>query len=285
MTLLTEDEHTMSKAFEMAAEPMTSSELDRWLQGKIPRRHLAVPFGGPNPSKATPLGVDNEGEWFDEDTDLYGDPRELPSLHKSRNRLVDWHHVVAVPSRYKDNLMGGAVLGYMQLDKEPSVEEIEGEKFYGVWADMWANVGEHRRLAIGALERRNAALYGSSVPVAKATQIAPSGHIDVWPLRFQAITTDPVNRLAVLPPLAKAELADFPNLADIPVGALRAYLAGEDDLVHDLQPTSPRGEAGAKAGRVLSGVNETDIDEAVATLLGAADRLRAVLARHRKEQP
>lgn len=276
----------MFKAFEMPAEPMTSSELDRWLQGKIPRRHLAIPFGGPHKSKASPLGVDSDGEWFDEDSDLYGDPRQLPQLHKSRSRLVDWHHVVAVPRQFTDptGVMTGAVLGHMEMDKEPSTEEVEGEKFYGLWADMWARVGEHRRYAIGALERRGASLFGSSVPVAKATRIDPSGHIDVWPVRFQALTIDPRNRYSVLPPLAKAELTELPYLADLPVDALRAYLAGEDDLVADLRSTSAQGENGAKAGRVLSGVNESDIDEAVQVLLGAADRLRAVLGRQRKDQ-
>lgn len=276
----------LAKAVEMAAEPMTTSQLDRWLQGKIPRRHLAVPFGGPNPSKASPLGVDNQGEWFDEDTDLYGDAKaypELRPLHESRHRLVDWHHVTALPRQFSDptRVMDGAILGYMTLDKEASTEEIEGEAYYGVWADIWANAGEKRRLALGALERRNATIFGSSVPVAKAAVIAPNGHIDVWPIRWQGLTVDPVNRRAVLSPLAKAELNDYSNIAELPVGALRAYLTGEDNL-GDLRSTSAQGEIGAKAGRVLSGVNEQDLDDAVTALEQALDRARGVLSRARE---
>lgn len=273
------------KAFETVAEPMTTSELDRWLQGKIPRRHLAIPFGGPFYSKASPLGVDKEGEWFDEESDLYGG---IPELVKSRKRLVDFHHMASGVPGYSDptGVMNGAVIGYMDLDREPSAEEVEGEKYYGLWADMWARTGEHRRLAIGALERRNTRLYGSSVPVAKATVINPTGHIDVWPVRFQAITIDPINRFAVLPPLAKAELPT--NIADLPVEALRAFLAGEDDLAALRLPSS-QGAAGAKAGRVLSGVNESDIDEVLAAIdamhAQASELLRAVLARHRKDTP
>ena len=131
------------------------------------------------------------------------------------------------------------------------------------------------------LERRGVPLYGSSQPLQKAVQIdRKSGHIDVWPVRFHTITTSPQNTHAVLPPM-KADLLDSPYLADLSVGALRAFLS-DDNLGHDLLPTS-RGEAGAKAGRVLSGVNEADIDEAIAQLLGAAEKMRTVLARHRKE--
>lgn len=269
------------KTYPMKAEPMTAKELDLWLQGRIPRRHLAIPFGGDIPSKATPLGVDKEGEWFDEDTDLYG---PFPTLRQSRDRLVDWHHVTTVKG-YRDpgGVMQGAFLAKMTLDEEPSTEEVEGEKYYGVWANLWANLAEHRRYAIGALERRNIPLYGSSVPVAKAVQIDErTGHIEVWPVRFHTITTSPINTRAVLPPLAKADLLDDPSLADLPVGALRAFLTGEDDLTH-LRSTSAQGENGAKAGRVLSGINESDIDEAVQALLGAADRLRSVLGRQRRE--
>lgn len=270
------------KTYPMKAEPMSTRQLDLWLQGRIPRRHLAIPFGGDIPSKASPLGVDKEGEWFDDATDLYG---PFPALRQSRDRLVDWHHVTTVKG-YRDpgGVMNGAFLAKMTLDEEPSAEEVEGERFYGVWADLWANLSEHRRLAVGALERRNVPLYGSSVPVAKAVKVAPDGHIDVWPVRFHTITTSPINTRAVLPPLAKADLLDDPTIADLPVGALRAFLTGEDDLTN-LRSPSAQGESGAKAGRVLSGVNEADIDEAVEALLAASEKLRSVLGRHRKDQP
>lgn len=257
------------KTWELKAETMTTGQLDRWLQGKIPRRHLAIPFGGPI------KGRDLDGEFFDADSDLYG-----PLRAYGRERLVDWHHVTFTGNADPvGNTMKGAILGRIVLDPEPSEEEVDGVTFEGIWADFWANAGEKRRSLVAALERRNVPLYGSSQALAKATRIGPDGHIDVWPVTFHTITTTPQNTHAVLPAL-KASLDD-PYLAELSVGALRAFLAGADDLTH-LQPTSPRGEAGAKAGRVLSGVNERDLDEAVTALEQALERARTVLTRARE---
>lgn len=270
------------KSWEMKAEPLTTSQLDRWLAGKMPRRHLAIPFGGPIAKADAPLGADPEGEWFDADTDLYG---PFPWLRQSRERLVDWHHTTfGAHGGYEDptGVMKGAILGRIILDAEPSEEEIDGETYAGVWADFWANAGEKRRSLVAALERRSAPLFGSSQPVAKAVRIDPSGHIAVWPVRFHTITTSPINPYAVLPPM-KASILDDPYLAELSVGALRAFLTGEDNPTSDLLPTSSRGEGEAKAGRVLSGINEQDIDEAVNAMLGAAERLRNVLSRQRME--
>lgn len=263
-----------AKAWEMKAEPMTAGQLDRWLQGKIPRRHLAIPFGGPIPSSHSKAGVDLDGEYFDEATDLYG---PFPWLRASRERLVDWHHVTFGDRTDPQGTMKGAILGKIVLDSDPSTEDIDGEPMAGVWADFWANAGEKRRQLVAMLERRNVPLYGSSQPVQKAVAIdAKTGHIDVWPVRFHTITTSPQNTHAVLPPM-KAMLDD-PYLADVSVGALRAFLTGEDNLGPDLLTTSNRGETGAKAGRVPS---ETihDIDHAVAKLMEAAARLRSEIAR------
>jgi hypothetical protein len=265
----------------MKAEPMTTSQLDRWLQGKIPRRHLAIPFGGPNSGSAigkadNGVGYDLDGEWFDESTDLYGPLRTM-----GRERLVDWHHVTFADRTDPVNgLMKGAILGRIVLDDEPSNEDIDDQGFYGIWADFWANAGEKRRQLVAALERRAVPLFGSSQPLQSAVRIAKSGHIDVWPVRFHTITTTPQNTHAVLPAL-KAGLDD-PYLAELSVGALRAFLAGEDNLGRDLLPTSAQGEGGAKAGRVLSGVNERDLDEAVTALEQALERARTVLTRARE---
>lgn len=257
------------KTWELKAETMTTGQLDRWLAGKIPRRHLAIPFGGPI------KGRDLDGEYFDADSDLYG-----PLRSYGRERLVDWHHVTFAGQRDPVNdAMKGAILGRIVLDSEPSEEEVDGVGFEGIWADFWANAGEKRRQLVAALERRAVPLYGSSQALAKATRIGPDGHIDVWPVTFHTITTTPQNTHAVLPAL-KANLDD-PYLAELSVGALRAFLAGADDLTN-LQPTSPRGEAGAKAGRVLSGVNERDLDEAVTALEQALERARTVLTRARE---
>ena len=71
---------------ELKAEPMTTGQLDRWLKGLIPRRLLAVPFGGPIPSANAPKGVDIDGEWFSDRTDLFDGHRALLA---TRDRLVD----------------------------------------------------------------------------------------------------------------------------------------------------------------------------------------------------
>src|SRR5882672_10427809 len=81
---LTMNENTLS---DMKAEPMSTSQLDKWLQGKIPRRILMLPFGGPLPGGKA--GLDLDGEYMDEGTDIYG---PYPTLKASRERLVDWHH-------------------------------------------------------------------------------------------------------------------------------------------------------------------------------------------------
>ena len=117
---------------ELKAEPMTTSRLDKWLSGAIPRRILVLPFGGPIPMKGAPLGVDLDGEWFDSDTDRYG---PYNALRISRERLVDWHHD-ADPK----GTMKGAILGRVELDDDPSDD--------GVWGDFWANAGEQRRKLI-----------------------------------------------------------------------------------------------------------------------------------------
>lgn len=266
----------MSKTFEMKAEPMTTGQLDRWLAGKMPRRHLAIPFGGPIPSEHSKAGVDLDGEFFDATTDLYGPLRQY-----GRERLVDWHHVTFGDRTDPMGAMKGAILGRVVLDAAPSSDMVDDIEYEGVWADFWANAGERRRALVAALERRAVPLFGSSQPLQRAVLIDRNGHIDQWPVRFHTITTSPQNTHAVLPPM-KAMLDD-PYLAELSVGALRAYLTGEDNLGRDLLPTSAQGEDGAKAGRVLSGVNEQDIDEAVQTLLASAEKLRTVLARQRKE--
>jgi cation transport regulator ChaB len=187
------------KAAEIKAEPMSTGQLDRWLAGKMPRRVLVVPFGGPIPSAKSSLGVDVDGEWFDRDTDLFG---PFPLLRQTRDRIVDWHHDGDPTGRMK-----GAQLGHVVLDEEPESD--------GLWADFWARAGERRLALVRLLEERGARLFGSSE--AKAGFVKKTdGHIDVWPLIRHTISTSPQNTLAVVPPL-KAVL-DHPDLADQPAG-------------------------------------------------------------------
>lgn len=272
----------MTKTWAAKSAPMTSSQLTRWIEGEIPRRHLALPFGGPIPTPHYAKGSDGEGEFFHEGTDFYG---PFQTLRDSRDRLVDWHHVTFLPQKYEDptGLSKGVILGHMVMDEEPSEEEAEDEAHFGVWADLWINAGRKQQAMLRSLVRRGASLYGSSVPVAKAVAInTETGSIDRWPVRYHTISTAPQNTYAGFAP-AKASLLVDPNLAELSVGALRAFLTGEDNPPLDPRSTPTQGEIEAKAGRVLSGINEKDLDEAVTALEQALDRARVVLSRHRKE--
>ena len=63
--------------------------------------------------------MDLDGEWFDRDTDIYG---QYPALRASRERLVDWHHTTFMASRNDDpagGRMKGAILGHIVMDEDP----------------------------------------------------------------------------------------------------------------------------------------------------------------------
>ena len=207
------------KAFaEMKAEPLDVPALDRWLAGRTSRRILAVPFGGPLPSPHSKAGMDVDGEWFDEDTDLVG---AYPVLSQTRERFVDWHH-----DNDPTGVMKGAVLGHIMLDAEPSKAWVDDVEYEGVWADFWANAGEKRRQLVAKLERQGTLLYGSSF-AAPGVRKASTGHIEVWPLIRHTISTSPQNTHAVVPSL-KAVL-EMPSLDGIPLGALKSLLLGMDN--------------------------------------------------------
>ena len=250
------NEPTGKATGELKAEPMNTSQLDRWLGGKIPRRILVLPFGGPIPKAGAPRGTDLDGEWFDETTDLVDGHK---ALMDSRERIVDWHH-----RQDPTGLMKGAILGHVLMDNEPEDE--------GVWADFWANAGEKRRDLIARLERGGVPLYGSSEAAYK--KASPAGHIEVWPLIRHTITTSPQNTYAVLPPL-KAFLT-APNIDELPAEALKALLVGLDASTTELLASSLSaavpasalaGEEAVKAGRVLSAKTISQLEAAI-TLLG-----------------
>ena len=233
---------------ELKAEPMTTTQLDRWLSGKISRRLLMLPFGGPIPAKGRPLGVDLDGEWFDATTDLVG---PYAALRSSRERVVDWHHDQDPTGRMK-----GALLGHVVMDDAPEDD--------GLWADFWANAGEKRRALIGALERGGVPLFGSSQAVYKKARA--DGHIDEWPLIRHTITTSPQNTYAVVPPLKAILAAEDLPLEAIGWAALKAAMLGLGDLADGLSKPFPAEVAtpaplagereGTKAGRALSARNE-----------------------------
>lgn len=190
------------------AEPMDGAALDLWLQGKRSRRILVVPFSGPLPGGKA--GLDLDGEYFDEDSDLVGD---FPALRRTRERLVDWHH-----DQDPTGKMKGAIVGRIVMDQEPEDD--------GVWADFWANAGEKRRTLLARLEHQGVPLYGSSQSAGKAfVKVGADGHILTWPLVRHTITTSPQNTHAVVPPL-KA-LLDSGNLYEaLSIAALQAAVAG-----------------------------------------------------------
>lgn len=172
---------------------------------------LAIPFGGPIPNPKSPIGVDLDGEWFDEDTDITVDgvmPKSVP---------VDWHH--GMDTHMKAERFGKAV--------DPEMDED------GWWVKVWLDHGKRRLNLIKQLAEQGATLYGSSQAHGPAVRKAATGHIEVWPYIAQALSTSPQNTLSVARPL-KAVLAQ--PLHD----RMRK-------LHTDLQATLETGESEAKA--------------------------------------
>jgi hypothetical protein len=236
----------------LKAEPMDDvPRLERWLSGKIPRRVLMVPFGGPLPGGKA--GLDLDGEYFDADSDLYG---PFPLLRSTRDRLVDWHHDTDPTGRMK-----GALLGRVVMDEQPEDD--------GLWADFWADAGEKRRSLMAALERRGVALYGSSQAIPTAVRKANDGHLDVWPVIRHTITTSPQNTLAVVPPLKAMLTAGIPSDATSD-GAMKAALLGLDTWTS--RSAAPEG----------SDQIDADLEPATkAKLIAALDALAELLPRLR----
>ena len=218
----------------MKAEPLDTAQLDLWLEGKRARRVLVVPFTGPLPGGKA--GLDLDGEYFDETTDLVG---PFETLRRTRERVVDWHH-----EQDPTGVMKGAILGRIVMDGQP-----EGD---GLWADFWANAGEQRRTLIARLEQQGIPLYGSSEAIPSAVRKAADGHIEVWPLIRHTITTSPQNTHAVVPAL-KALLDAAPSLEALTVDAVLASIAGEgtDSPLGTLRTLADRpGErAGERSGK------------------------------------
>jgi hypothetical protein len=261
---------------EVKAEPMTTSQMERWLAGKISRRILVAPFGGP----LAKGGFDLDHEYFDESTDFYG---PYPQLRESRERLVDFNHATFLdrPRHPAEEALKGAIMGRVVLDDHYETHDDNGMSFAGLWGDFWANAGEKRRQLIAWLEERGHPLYGSTQPIAAGVRRGKGGHLDVWPIQYHTISTSPQNTYAVVPPL-KAVLGAS-DLSEVSVAALRAFAAGLDDLGLSPSP-SAMGDDGAKAGRVFSRRNEGDIQAALDELIDRIDAMRALLA-ERQSKP
>ena len=213
-------------------------------------RLLAIPFGGPIPSPANRRGVDLDGEFFTERTDI--------KAAWFAERPTDWHHGA-------DVTLGRTVIGKaLNLVMEED----------GWWVDVWLKHGERRLDLIRRLAERGAQIFGSSESAAGLTRKASNGEILVWPYIRQTLSTSPQNTHSVLRPL-KALVDDMSS----PSAAFWSDIErAVVNLSADLRGT-PRGDLDAKAGRVLAARNESDLLAAVAAFDEAVAKVRAVLAR------
>ncbi len=264
------------------AQLMDEDEEAAWFAGRVPRRLLAIPFGGPIPSAKSKIGVDLDDQWFDEQTDIYG---PYPGLRRSRERLVDFMHAYQPPSpRYgdkarnpatgADGLMAGVILGKSILDPDPDED--------GWWVDFWFEQGNRRVAMVQALARRGAQLFGSTQPIGKAV-IEPDGHIAVWPYWLQTIGTVAQNTYSSFRPKAVLDqvetlLQDGPNHWSDIEDALRSVMPS-------LQVPPIGAELEAKAGRVLSATNQADLLAALDALRTGLDSLEAVVRRQPDYSP
>lgn len=220
---------------------------------------LAIPFSGPIPNPNAPRGVDLDGEWFSERTDIKAS--WLPV------RAVDWHH--GADQTLKREVIGKA--GNLRMEED------------GWWVDVWLEHGSRRLDLIRRLAEKGAQLFGSSESVQGMTRKARTGEILQWPYWRQTLSTSPQNTHSILRPL-KAALEDA--VTDYaPSPSFWADLtANLDTLGVSLRGPSDQGDHGAKAGRVLSSVNEQALRKALEALDLTVGELNAVLAKLKKEQ-
>jgi len=182
-------------------------------------RLLAIPFGGPIPSPVSARGVDLDGEFFSERTDI------RPSWLKAR--AVDWHHGA-------DGTLGRDVIGKAV---DPEMDED------GWWVTVWLDHGAKRLNLIKRLAERGAKLFGSSESVAGLVKKADTGEIMEWPYWRQTLSTSPQNTHSVIRPL-KAVIDDVNY--DFTTPAFWADIAPRlRDLAADLRSTSPLAGKGA----------------------------------------
>lgn len=243
------------------AEALDPDMMDAWFEGKVPRRLLAIPFGGPIPSYDG-KGRDFDLEFFDENTDIKPD--------WFNERPLDWHHGLDPTGKLNGVLLGKA--------KNLTLEED------GWWVDLWLNAGERRLSLIKRLAQKGAELFGSSYAYPPLIKRGKAGHIDVWPYMTQTLSTSPQNTMSVHRP-AKAVLDAFTQ-ADITVEPILRDMLTELSNLRDLD-ANLTGEAAAKAGRELSGANLSELDqwrEFLDELVNRVDAMRKrVRTKYQKE--
>lgn len=239
------------KAEPMKAADLDADEMQAWFDGKAPRRLLAIPFSGPLPGNAK--GLDMDGEYFDEKTDIKPD--------WFSERPVDWHH-----SKDPSGKLNGVLIGKA---KNLTMDED------GWWVDLWLNAGEKRLSLIRQIQEKGGQLFGSSYAYPNLVRRGAKGHIDVWPYMMQTLSTSPQNTNSVHRP-AKAVLDAFTE-ADIAVEPLLRDVLTELDVLRDLPVTFPAGgDQAAKAGRELSGANLGELDEWLEMLDSIAKRAKSL---------
>jgi hypothetical protein len=259
------------------AGSLDPDEENAFWAGKLPRPLLAIPFGGPIGSPHYAKGMDYDGEFFHERTDIYG---PFKSLRQTKERLVDWHHSLVPPSpRHGDpfGVMSGAILGKAVLRDEP--DDL------GWWVDFWVRQGEKRVGLIRKIAER-AELFGSSQPMGTVKKDAKTGAIDVWPFALETLSTAPQNTASVFR-TAKAVLDDAETAGIAISEGMRSLLADMRSLEPSLDDPSLLGDQRAKAGRELSGTNDEEIAAALEQLGAGYTRLKGLLdrvrAKYRKE--
>jgi hypothetical protein len=225
-------------------------------------RLLAFPFGGPIPHPAFPRGVDLDRETFTERTDIKAD--WLPF------RPTDWHHG-------NDTKMGRTVVGKaLDLGRfdGPSKEPDED----GWWVTVWLAQGEKRLDLIRRLANQGGQIFGSSESIPGLVKKAASGEILVWPYWRQTLSTSPQNTHSVIRPL-KATLDEIEAAGERPGPSFWFDLEAALRSVAPSLRVPPLAELDAKAGRVLSAANESDLKDALDALRAGLDRLDAVVRR------
>lgn len=246
----------------ITSKAQDSDEEQAFFAGLLPRRLLAIPFGGPIPSPKSKRGVDLDDEFFSERTDIFGPHR---ALRQNRERLVDFQHSARPPGpRYGDDtgMMTGHFIGKSILDPDPDED--------GWWVDLWLERGNKRVALIAQLAKR-AQLFGSSQPIGPVAK-ADSGEILMWPFWMETIATTPQNTLSVIQP--KAALDMLPS-GDVFFGRIEDALRS---LGQDLRSTSLVGSDGPKAG-------QADLTDAQFRFNAAADKVVSVIREGQREEP
>jgi hypothetical protein len=228
------------------AQLMDGDELTAWLEGRTPRRLLALPFGGPFPSSKAPLGVDLDGQWFSADTDIYGG---YDVLRKNRERLIDFHHRAD-----EAKLMGDVLIGKAILDDEPEED--------GWWERTWLNLQKSHLARLKNFVHMGGQLFGSSEAIPASVKVNnDTGEILSWAYVRQTLSPTPANTYSVTRSIkASLDAAEFP-VSD----AMKALLTDIEQLKTELPQSFPVGGDVAVRDERLDSIAES-LDETLGIL-------------------